>query len=113
MRHPETGSLLVNLDRDVMALIREARHLQQMGADVPEAARALLLQEDRFRHYLAQLSAAVRDREALLARVPPVFKPLLRPHLEDLERKVAPGLTTLTWTSMNVDGYLHRFRGVS
>ena len=44
--------------------------------------------------------------------MPPVFKPLLRPHLEDMERKVAPGMFILSWTSMNIDGYLHRFKQV-
>jgi len=29
------------------------------------------------------------------------------PHLEDLEYKLRPGMVTLTWTSMNIDGYLH------
>lgn len=47
-----------------------------------------------------------------MARVQPVFKPLLRPHLEDMEKKVAPGLFLLTWASMNIDGYLHRFKQV-
>jgi hypothetical protein len=41
------------------------------------------------------------------------IKPLLRPHLEDMEKKIAPGFSLLTWTSMNVDGYLHRFKQVS
>lgn len=111
VRRPDGGALIVNLDRDVMALIREGRHLSQMGAAVPEAVRALLLQEDKLRHYFSRLSAAARDHAALLARVPPVFKPLLRPHLEELERMVAPGLGALTWTSLNVDGYLHRLQG--
>jgi dynein heavy chain len=155
VRHPDTGQLLVNLDRDVMTLIRcvmapfvfslgcfaflssanhhaplttrllhtltpphhptqnsEAKYMLQLGAEVPEAARLLLLQEDKFKHYLAQLSQAVREYEAMLARVPPVLKPLLRPHLDDLERKVAPGLFVLTWSSVNIDGYIHRFKQV-
>lgn len=29
-----------------------------------------------------------------------------------MERKVAPGLFVLSWTSMNIDGYLHRFKQV-
>jgi dynein heavy chain len=29
------------------------------------------------------------------------------PHLEDLEYKLRPGMVTLTWTSMNIDGYLN------
>jgi hypothetical protein len=31
----------------------------------------------------------------------------LVPHLEDLEYKLRPGMVTLTWTSMNIDGYLN------
>jgi hypothetical protein len=54
----------------------------------------------------------VREFEDVMARMQPVFKPLLKPHLEDLEKKVAPGLFILTWASMNIDGYLHRFKQV-
>jgi hypothetical protein len=44
VRNHETGQILVNLDRDIMTLIREAKYLQQMGVSVPESARLLLLQ---------------------------------------------------------------------
>ena len=27
---------------------------------------------------------------------------LVKPHLADLERKIAPGMTTLTWASMGI-----------
>ena len=37
----------------------------------------------------------------------PVVRPLLRPHLEDVELKIQPGAVLLTWTSMNIDGYIH------
>ena len=29
-----------------------------------------------------------------------------RPHFSDLEYKMSPGMVTLTWTSMNIDGYI-------
>lgn len=48
--------------------------------------------------------------ERLSSSVPDVLQPLLRPHLEDLQDKMQPGLLVLTWTSMNIDGYLHRFQ---
>jgi hypothetical protein len=54
----------------------------------------------------------VHEYEGVMARVQPVFKPLLKPHLEDMEKKVAPGMFILTWASMNIDGYLHRFKQV-
>ena len=41
-----------------------------------------------------------------------MLRPLLQPHLEDLADKLRPGLLVLTWTSMNIDGYLHRFHQV-
>lgn len=43
-----------------------------------------------------------------MANIRAVVKPLLKPHLDDLEKKIAPGMYSLTWTSMNIDGYLHR-----
>ena len=41
--------------------------------------------------------------------VRPALRALLRPHLDDLHDKMVPGMLVLTWTSMNIDGYLHRF----
>jgi len=61
---------------------------------------------------VARPFAQVNEYEEVMARVQPVFKPLLKPHLEDMEKKVAPGMFILTWASMNIDGYLHRFKQV-
>lgn len=46
----------------------------------------------------------------MIAQLQPTIKPLIRPHLDDMDRKIAPGFALLTWTSMNIDGYLHRFK---
>ena len=52
---------------------------------------------------------ALQELEHLTAGVIPVLRPLLAAHLEDLQDKLQPGLLVLTWTSLNIDGYLHRF----
>lgn len=57
--------------------------------------------------------AQVHEFEEMMKHMQPVFKPLLKPHLEDLEKKAAPGLFTLTWASVNIDGYIHRFKQVA
>jgi dynein heavy chain len=31
----------------------------------------------------------------------------LAPHIADMELKLYPGMSTLTWTSMNIDSYLN------
>ena len=43
----------------------------------------------------------------------PVTVNLLQPHLEDMQRKIEPGMLTLTWTSMNIDGYMHAMHTVT
>lgn len=35
---------------------------------------------------------------------------VLRPHFNDMEYKLRPGMITLTWTSMNIDTYKGQVR---
>lgn len=42
----------------------------------------------------------------MLSRVPPIVSSLLRPHLDAMGRKLSPGMSTLTWTSMNIDAFM-------
>lgn len=72
----------------------------------------VVLQEEKYKYYYNQMTYLVREYEGVVGRLQSTIKPLLRPHLEDMERKIAPGFSLLTWTSMNVDGYLHRFKQV-
>ena len=108
VRHPETGALLVNFDRDVAQLLRETRCLLAMGIEVPEAARMVLLQEDKFKRVHGQLAHIIKEYNRIMDGVLPVARPLLRPQLEDLDRRLSAGLTTLTWTSLNIDAYMTR-----
>ena len=50
---------------------------------------------------------SVQEHEEVTSLIMPVVRPLLRPHLEDVELKIQPGAVLLTWTSMNIDGYIH------
>ena len=111
VRHPETGALLVNFDKEIMQLMREAKYLQRMGIEVPESAKMVLLQEEKFKNYYNQLSYALKEYDRVMSAIPPVAKRLLAPHLEDLDRRLQPGMYSLTWTSMNIDGYLMRIHG--
>lgn len=108
VRHPDSGALLVNFDRDVAQLLRETRCLQSMGVGVPESARMVLLQEDKFKRVHGQLIYVIKEYDRIMGAVLPVARPLLRPHLDDLDKRILPGITTLTWTSLNIDAYLTR-----
>ena len=69
-------------------------------------------QEEKYKYYYNQLSHLVHEYEGIVGRLQPTIKPLLRPHLLDMETKIAPGFSLLVWTSMNIDGYMHRFKQV-
>ncbi|CAG9316033.1 unnamed protein product [Blepharisma stoltei] len=103
----EDKKLYVNLDDEIFQLIREAKCLDRMGVEIPESARIVLLQEEKIKHYYSELDYLLKEYERVLGKIRPITKTLLGPHLEDLEYKLRPGIVTLTWTSMNIDGYLH------
>lgn len=103
----EDKKLYVNLDDEIFQLIREAKCLDRMGVEIPESARIVLLQEEKIKHYYNELDYLLKEYERVLGKIRPITKNLLSPHLEDLEYKLRPGIVTLTWTSMNIDGYLH------
>jgi dynein heavy chain, axonemal len=66
----------------------------------------VLLQEDKFKMYKNELEFVLREHDRIFSKIRPNTKSLLVPHQEDLEYKLRPGMVTLTWTSMNIDGYL-------
>ena len=107
IRHPDDGNLYVNFDQEILQLIREAKALDRMGIEIPESAKIVLLQEDKFKSYYNDLDYLLKEYERVVSRVIPVTSNLLRPHINDMEYKLRPGMVTLTWTSMNIDAYKH------
>ncbi len=41
----------------------------------------------------------------MVRSVIPVTSGVLRPHLQELESRLRPGLVSLTWSSMNIDSF--------
>lgn len=107
VRHEENKKLYVNFDLEIMQLIREAKCLDRQAIEIPESARIILLQEEKFKMYYNELLYALKEYERIISKIKPICKSLLAPHVEDLELKLRPGMVTLTWTSMNIDAYLN------
>ena len=105
IRHPDTGKLYVNFDREILQLIREAKCLARIGVVVPESAQIVLLQEQKFKTYYNELKYALDEYERVTSLIVPIAAKLLKPHLQTLELKLRPGMITLTWTSMNIESY--------
>ena len=56
IRHPQHNTLHVNFDAQVLQLIREAKCLQRMGVEIPEGARTVQSQEQRFKGLLRRVT---------------------------------------------------------
>ncbi|CCI47848.1 unnamed protein product [Albugo candida] len=105
IRHPDDNKLYVNFDPEILQLLREAKCLDRIGIEIPEAAKIVLLQEEKFKMYYNELQYALSEYDRIVSKVIPVTAVLLRPHFNDMEFKLRPGMITLTWTSMNIQAY--------
>ena len=75
-----------------------------------KSAKIVLLQEEKFKSYYGDLHYLLKEYDRIMTRILPQTSDLLRPHGNDLEYKLRPGMVTLTWTSMNIDAYKHHFQ---
>jgi dynein heavy chain len=106
IRHPEQGNLHVNFDWEILQLIRETKCLDRMGIEIPESAKMVLLQEHKFKMYSNELAYLLKEYRRVVLTVRPIASNLLKPHLDNLEFHLRPGMVTLTWSSMNIEVYL-------
>ena len=108
VRHPEDDNLYVNFDPDLFQVVREARCLErmQLSMPIPQSARVLVLQEAKFKRQYSTLLTMLNEYDNCVTKVVPVTAMLLRPHFQDFELYLKPGMTTLTWMSMNIEKFL-------
>jgi dynein heavy chain len=108
IKHPDDqGKFHINFDMEILQLIRETKCMERMGGqEVPESAKMVLLQEQKFKTYHSELSYFLKEHRRVQQTVKPMATNLLKPHFENLEFKMRPGMVNLTWTSMNIEGYL-------
>lgn len=56
VRHPQTNKLHVNFDHQILELLRESKCLMRIGYEIPDSAKMVLMQEDKFKNYFNLLS---------------------------------------------------------
>lgn len=56
--------------------------------------------------YKNELHFIIKEYNRIHGKIRPNVEMLLSPHKEDLQHTLRPGFCNLTWTSMNIDGYL-------
>ncbi|KAI8831563.1 hypothetical protein BC829DRAFT_494479 [Chytridium lagenaria] len=100
------GNLYVNFDPQIIQLIKETKFLMRLGLDVPESVRNVCLKEMYYKGLYSGLQHILNSKKRVLERVSNILRRAMGPHIEELDKALQPGLTALTWTSLNLDNYL-------
>ena len=102
----ETGKIYVNFDPQILQLIKETKCIQRMGLEIPETAKFMCLKEKELKNAYMNLHNMLQSKTLITARIPQILLKAIGPHLEELDRVLQPGLTSLTWTSLTLNSYL-------
>ena len=96
------NDVVVNLDFDLLQVIKEAKHLQRLGWKVPESALVSMQQRDTLVHSYELLRYIFQRIEVENRSVPHTFVPLFAPIFDALKSQLAPGFHEITWNSVNI-----------
>ncbi|KAI9325129.1 dynein heavy chain, N-terminal region 1-domain-containing protein [Obelidium mucronatum] len=101
------GNLFVNFDSQVIQLIKETKHMMRLNLDVPESVGNVCLKEMYYKSLYTSLQQMLQSKKRVLERVSNHLRKAMVPHIDELDRALQPGLTALTWTSLNLESYLN------
>lgn len=80
--------------------------MEQLGYPIPDIARNLALQEDKFARISISLKKMLDNYHMLLASLDDSETLLLESHLHDLKRTIRPGAKRLNWSALGINDYL-------
>ncbi|XP_069830783.1 uncharacterized protein [Dendropsophus ebraccatus] len=108
VREPVTQQLMVNTDMRMLQMIEETKWMLRLGIRVPEAALLAFHQAEKLKLYRSNLEDVVKEYGRIQQAIPENFAVLFSVHLEQVHHQFQPGLSTLSWSSVNIEGFLHQ-----
>ncbi|KPI94920.1 Dynein heavy chain 8, axonemal [Papilio xuthus] len=105
IRHPLTNLYVVNFNVYIPECIREVEYMWQLGLSVPDAAQIVAYCKDRIFANFERIKALVDRNNKIRRSMPKLYLPLLRAQLIKMEKAFQPGLSTITWTSLEIPAY--------
>jgi dynein heavy chain len=97
------GQVYVNFDPQIFQLIKETKCMLRMGLEVPESIKNICMKELYYKNLNVELNNILRTKKSLMEKVNPMA---LAPHFDELDKNLQPGLTALSWKSLNIDDFL-------
>ncbi|XP_069769396.1 dynein axonemal heavy chain 5 isoform X5 [Narcine bancroftii] len=107
VRHPETKQeILVNFDPAVLELLSEAKYLYKMGLNVPQAVLNLWQKEAEIKYHYLSIQELLCNYQHVVNSIPSIIQPLMKPFISQVDEALIPGLTMLSWSSLNIDKFV-------
>lgn len=108
VKDPDTNLLHVNLSKFIPQMIKETETMWQLGLEVPEQVATLAYCKHKVLDVAEVLKEMIGRNNKLRRNIPIQLLNLMRTQLLALENVFAPGLSTITWLSQEMELYLKR-----
>ncbi|XP_073737373.1 dynein axonemal heavy chain 10 [Callorhinus ursinus] len=105
----DKGSVFaINFSPALKEIINETKYLEQLGFSVPELARNVALQEDKFLRYTEGIRHMLDHYHMLIGTLNEAESLLLDDHSQELIRVFRSGYKRLNWNSLGIADYITR-----
>ncbi|GAB1610879.1 dynein axonemal heavy chain 5 [Argonauta hians] len=98
--------LFINFDIQIFDAILETKWIMYLGLDVPERAKDMVEKEQTLKTLLPKFQDVLNEFKEIKRKVPSLLIPVMGTYYSDIYETFEPGLTSLTWISINIDSYI-------
>ncbi|NXB08037.1 DYH10 protein, partial [Cnemophilus loriae] len=96
----------LNFSPEIQEIIIETKYMEQLGLPVPEMARYVTLQEDKYLRYTSKLKAMLDRYHKLMKMMNEAETKLLDHYIQELWRILKAGHKRLTWKSVGIGEFI-------
>ncbi|NXG95077.1 DYH10 protein, partial [Stercorarius parasiticus] len=104
----ESVRFIVNFSPVLQEIITETKYMEQLGFPVPEIARYVALQEDKYLRYTNGLKNMLGRYHKLMETMNEAETKLLDDHIQELWRVFKSGHRRLKWNSLGIGDFIVR-----
>ncbi|XP_039416979.1 dynein heavy chain 10, axonemal isoform X2 [Corvus cornix cornix] len=96
----------LNFSPEIQEIIIETKYMEQLGLPVPEMARYVALQEDKYLWYTSKLKAMLDRYHKLMDMMNEAETKLLDDYVQELWKILKAGHKRLTWKSVGIGEFI-------
>ncbi|XP_075256614.1 dynein axonemal heavy chain 10-like [Convolutriloba macropyga] len=89
-------------------IIAETKYMESLGFQVPEIARNVALQEEKYIKYVDKLKNMLKRYHDAVSSLNDAETQLLSEHLKELKRILKPGVVRLNWNSLGISDFIQK-----